>query len=185
MHNREWPKCLLAATAETRKQVQSLKGIFGTVSKQCQKQGCGQKLGEIIKLLTQHSLAEWLSFFEELSGEDGLVMEGLRSFFTTDLLYCLHGELLRLLKSCLNQFSQCHKFCSHPLGPTGKRKKPSLLKLLLLNVCNGTLTQAENEACSSLVDWELRQEERNVSLEWPFHRKGPSKSAGGKASLWD
>lgn len=52
------------------------------VSEQGQRQERSQKLGEVIKLLWQRSLAEWPSVLEELSGEGGLVMENFYSIFT-------------------------------------------------------------------------------------------------------
>lgn len=47
-----------------------------------QRQEGGQVMGGIVRLLSQHSLAEWPSLLEELSGEDWPVMEDFYSILT-------------------------------------------------------------------------------------------------------
>lgn len=71
-HGKKRPIRLLAATSETQKQVQSPEEIAGLVSARGRRQRCGQKMDEIVRLLSQPSLAKWPSFLEELSSVNRL-----------------------------------------------------------------------------------------------------------------
>lgn len=68
---------ILAATTETARQIQSLKEMAGLVCKRSLGQGRGQELAEIMRLMSQHFLADRPPFLEELSDEESPVMEGL------------------------------------------------------------------------------------------------------------
>lgn len=94
---------LLAATTETRRQMQNVRKMAQVVSEQNQWQGRGHKLSEIMRLLPQHSLADWPSILERLGGKDGFMIEGLYLLFTFDPLHNLHFRVSRLLKSCFIQ----------------------------------------------------------------------------------
>lgn len=82
MHAKAKPNRLLAAESETRGQEQILKEIAGMVSERGQMQGRGTELAEVLRLLSQRSLAKWLSFLEELSDKDCPAMEDLYSTLT-------------------------------------------------------------------------------------------------------
>lgn len=60
------------------------------VSKSGQRRGHCQDLGEIARLLSQHSLAYWPSFLEELKGEEGVMIRNLYSVFASEPLHNLH-----------------------------------------------------------------------------------------------
>lgn len=93
----------MAATIETKRQIQSLKRVAGMVSERGQKQGRGRKLAEIVRLLSQHFLVEWPPFLEEFSGESGSVMEGSYSLSTFEPLHNLKLGVPKLSRSCLIQ----------------------------------------------------------------------------------
>lgn len=94
VHSRTKPNRLFAAKTQTRRQVQSLEKIAGIVRKRSQRQKRDQKLAGIKRLLSQHFLAEWPSFLEELSSGDGPVREILYSIFTFGPFHNIHLECL-------------------------------------------------------------------------------------------
>lgn len=101
MHGKKWPSRLVVAMTEMQKIVQSLGETAGMVRESGQNQRQGQKLRERMGVLSQHSLADFLSFLEEVSGREGLLMENLYSIFTGEPLRNLHSEWSRPLKSFL------------------------------------------------------------------------------------
>lgn len=74
LHGRKKQSRLLAATAETRRQLQSLKEIVEMMSERGRKQRRYQELGEILRHLSYHFWVERLSFLEELKIEGGAVI---------------------------------------------------------------------------------------------------------------
>lgn len=82
MHSRKDSNRLLAATAETRRQVQSTKELSGMVSENGQRHRSNQKLDEIMRLSLQHSLAECSSFLEKFRCENGSVIKDFYSLCT-------------------------------------------------------------------------------------------------------
>lgn len=112
---------LLVASTDTQSQVQSLKEKVGMVSKQGQNQGRGRKLGNMVKLLLQHSWAEWPSFFKELRGDENPLVEGLYSSLTVKPLHNLCSEVSRLLEGCSVQSLSCGDRYRHSLGSAGKQ----------------------------------------------------------------
>lgn len=97
----------LAATTETRRQVQSLKKTPGMVSERGQMQRHGQKPAETVTQLSQHSLAEGPSFLREMSGEVGSVLKNLHPIFSFKLLHDLRLGVPRLSKSSLTRYLSC------------------------------------------------------------------------------
>lgn len=82
MHGRKMPSRLLPATTETRRQVQNLKEIAEVVRKRGQRQGRGQELAQIVRLVSHHLLTERSSLLEELKSKMGPVIKNLYSVFT-------------------------------------------------------------------------------------------------------
>lgn len=70
-------------------------------------------LDEIESLLSEQSLAEWLSLLGEMCGGNGVVVENLYSIFMLEPLHYLHLGVSRLLKTCLPQYSCLKEIYSH------------------------------------------------------------------------
>lgn len=100
-------------------------------------------------LMSRHSLAEWTSSLEELRGEDGFVTKNLYSTATCKPLHNLDLDVSRLWKSCLNQSRSSADVYTNPLGPARKRRMLSLLRLSLLEACNGILAGVEQKSALS------------------------------------
>lgn len=145
MYGRKRPNRLFGAISETRRQVQSLEEMARMVSSRDQRQGRGQELPEITRLLSQRSLAEWPSFLEKLSDEDDPVMKDLYSICSFEALQHLHLRVLRLSESCLTKEFACDDVYSHSPWPAGKRRKLSLRKMSQLKACNRKPVQIEQE----------------------------------------
>lgn len=90
VHGKKRWNRLWAATSKTQRPIQSLKEMAGRVSERGQRQRCGQKLGENMRLLLQQSSAERPSFLVELSGKDGSVLRDLYAVLTFEQLQILH-----------------------------------------------------------------------------------------------
>lgn len=143
MHGRKKPSSLLEGTASTGREVQNLNEIRGMLSERRRKQRRAQELAEIMRLLSQHFLVEWLSPFEALSGANVLVIEDLYEILMFVPLQNLHLEVSRLLKSRPVQYLWCDGVYSQPLASAGRRRKLSSPKMSLLKVCIGILAHVE------------------------------------------
>lgn len=93
------------------------------MSERGQKRRRSQELGEILRSLAQHSLADWQSFLEESSSKEGSVIEDLYSVFTGQPLQNSHLRVSGLSESCRIQCLLCDDKYSHPLGPAEKQIK--------------------------------------------------------------
>lgn len=83
-------------------------------------------LDEIGFLLSEHSLAKWPSFLEEMCEEDELMGENIYSNFTFAPLQNLHFRVPTLLKKCLIQYFSSDETYSQPWGSNWKAKKVQL-----------------------------------------------------------
>lgn len=115
------------------------------VRERSQKQGRGQKLAKIVRLLSHHSLANCSLFLEELNGESSLVTEDSYSVNASKLLQNIPLGVSGLLKGYLIQCLSYNDVYSHPLWPAGKRSKLSTPKISLLEACHAILADVEEE----------------------------------------
>lgn len=97
---------VLTAKTDTKGQVQILEQIAEMVSERGPMQGRSQRVGRIMRLHSQHSLAKCPSLLEDLSSRDGSVMRHLRFKSTFKSLHSLHFEVAKLLKTMSS--SICH-----------------------------------------------------------------------------
>lgn len=104
-----------------------------------QRQRRDQELTDILKLLSQHSLAKWPLLLGASSDEDVSVMENLYSILMFDQLHKFQLKVPRVLKSCPIQYLPCDDVYSQPLDSAEKRKKESSLKVSLLKARSGIL----------------------------------------------
>lgn len=100
MHGRTRVNGLLAATTKTQREVQSFGKVAEMVGKPGSKPRHDEKLGERVRLLSPHLLAEWTSFLKVLNGEIGPVVADSYSAFTCRAFHDLHSTLSLLFKIC-------------------------------------------------------------------------------------
>lgn len=134
----------MVATSKTRRQVHSLKKMAGMVSEQGKSRGVVRSWS-ILRPLSKHSLAEWPSFLEALSGEGASAMKELYSVFTFESSHSLQLRKSSLFKSCLFWYLFCDDVCSYLLGPSEERRKLSSLNMSLLKARIGILAHAEQK----------------------------------------
>lgn len=89
-------------------------------------------LKEISSFSSEQFLVNWPSFLEDMIGETGIVMGDFYSVFTSTPLHNLLPEGSKLFKKCFIQYFSSGDVYSHPAEPSGKQKRLTLLKTLLL-----------------------------------------------------
>lgn len=108
---------VVAETMETRRMAKELQEKAGSLARGGRSRGLREQLDEIVILLSELSLAEWLSFLEEMRGGNGVVVEELCSIFTFEAFRNTHLVMSWLLKTCLVQYFSSKKICSPRAGP--------------------------------------------------------------------
>lgn len=127
---------------------------------------------EISELLSQQSLAKWLSFLEDLSKGDGAVGEDSSSLFTLEPFYDLYVGLSRLLKLRFVQYWSSDEMFRHSGGPAGKRKMLNLVRLPLLKACNAILPHTGEKYAVSGLPVDFAKKKYTTQLTGLFTEDG-------------
>lgn len=128
---------------ETQTKGHRRKETAGMVGKGSQKKRKCWLLKETPSMLAEQSLKEWLSSSEELCGKHDFMMEYLCIVFRIEILQNFHLQVSEILRSQVTQYSSGDEVYSHSLGPSGKKKRVSLLKTALLEACKGILAHVK------------------------------------------